>query len=66
MTAVLERARVSGKQDASKDELGKPMIVTRDSGIPEDSRVIERIAGAGDDVQIDSREDSGRGQRRRR
>lgn len=66
MTAVLERARVTGKQDASKDELGKPMIVTRDSGIPEDSRVIERIAGAGDDVQIDSREDSGRGQRRRR
>ena len=45
MVANLERARVSGKQDPSKDELGKVMIVTRESEIPEDSRVIEPVSG---------------------
>ena len=45
MTAKLERGRVGGKQDPGKDELGKEMIVTRDGGIPEDSRVIDVIAG---------------------
>jgi hypothetical protein len=45
MVANLERARVSGKQDPAKDELGKEMIVTRESEIPEDSRVIEPVSG---------------------
>jgi len=45
MIAVLRLARASGKQDPMKDELGKPMIITRDGEIPEDSRVIEPVAG---------------------
>ena len=43
--AVLRLARPTGKQDPMKDELGKAMIVTRDSEIAEDSRVIEPVAG---------------------
>ena len=46
MVANLERTRVSGKQDPAKDELGKVMLVTRESEIPEDSRVIEPVTGA--------------------
>jgi hypothetical protein len=48
MTAVLERTRVSGKQDPGKDELGNVMIVTRESKVPDDSWVIEQvITGSG-------------------
>ena len=45
MIAVLRLARPTGKQDPMKDELGKAMVVTRDSEIAEDSRVIEPVAG---------------------
>ena len=45
MVAHLERGKVTGKQDPAKDGLGKVMIVTRESEIPEDSRVIEPISG---------------------
>ena len=54
MAAVLERARISGKQDPGKDELGNVMLVTKDSKVPDDSWVIERVAGTGEmqDEQI--------------
>ena len=45
MIARLRLGRATGKQDPLNDELGKPMIVTREGAIPEDSRVIEPIAG---------------------
>jgi hypothetical protein len=54
MVANLERARVSGKQDPAKDELGKVMLVTRESEIPEDSRVIEIVGGTGDMAPTDN------------
>ena len=54
MVASLERARVSGKQDPAKDEQGKVMLVTRESEIPEDSRVIEIIGGAGNMMPTDN------------
>jgi len=71
MIAVLRLARAGGKQDPMKDELGKAMIVTRDGEIPEDSRVIEPIAGtvAPKEAANEEREDirrSGRPGRRRR
>ena len=48
MTATLERARISGKQDPGKDELGNLMIVTREGKIPDDSWVIEPIVSSGE------------------
>jgi hypothetical protein len=54
MVANLERARVSGKQDPAKDELGKVMLVTRESEIPEDSRVIEIIGSAENSMKNDN------------
>ena len=72
MVARLKLARASGKQDPLKDELGKPMIVTREGEIPEDSRVIEPVAGTQpkeeanverEEVRSDTRKDRNRRRR---
>ena len=72
MVARLRLARASGKQDPLNDEQGKPMIVTREGAIPEDSRVIEPIAGTQpkaetgveqEEVRRDTRKDQNRRRR---
>jgi hypothetical protein len=55
MTAVLERTRISGKQDPGKDELGNVMIVTKESKVPDDSWVIEPIVNSVDQQNSDKK-----------
>ena len=60
MIARLRLGRATGKQDPLNDELGKPMIVTRDGAIPANRRVIEPVAGTRPTKEADAgREDVG-------
>ena len=52
MLAYLENTRVRGKVDPAKDENGKDMIVTRNSEIPEDCRVIKQISSSGGEESL--------------
>ena len=52
MVAVLHRASGVGKSDPAKDELGKVMLVTREGGIPEDSRVVEPITAPQENLEL--------------